>query len=210
MEWHQNEWMTLEWPLIDGMTPGWHQNKSQMMVSLIPSLLCYSKTIEWVSNDEIWFEWGPNDEEKKLGHLPCFKNFIIPPSFKSLTIIPGWENYHSSIISFILRSFSIWTTIEWQRRHFTMTQNDRDEQGIKLVKISPSKISLIPTSFLSFFSLRGGQLSQLAYIQNLYFDFVILISFHSHSVPLGGARCHNLHIYKFAFWLCHFISFLFH
>ena len=138
-------------------------------------------------------KYGLNEDKmmkkKKLGHLPCFKNFIIPPSFKSLTIIPGWENYHFSIISFILRSFSIWMTIEWQRRHFTMTQNDRDEEGMKLIKISPSKIFLIPTSFLSFFSLRGGQLSQLAYIQNLYFDFVILISFHSHSAPLGGASC---------------------
>ena len=88
-----------------------------------------------VSTDKIRLEWGQNDGEKNLGHLPCFKNFFIPPSFKSLTIIPGWENYHSSNISFILRSFGIWMTIEWQNNHFTLTQNDRDGQGMRVIKI---------------------------------------------------------------------------
>ena len=106
--------------------------------------------IEWESNNEIWFKWGQNEKEKNLGHLPCFKNFLTPLSLKSLTIIPGWEKYHSSIISFILRTFTIWMTIEWQSRHFTMTQNDRDEQGMGVIKSSPSKNSIIPTSFRSF------------------------------------------------------------
>ena len=115
-------------------------------------------------------------EKKILGHLPCFKNFLIPLSFKLLTNIPGWEKYHSSINSFILRSFSIWMTIEWQNRHFTMTQNDRDEQGMRMINSSPLKISLIPTSFRSF--CHHSQ-----------------ITFLGHSSSLGV-------IYKFEFW-CH-------
>ena len=119
----------------------------------------------WVhslSNDKIWLEWGQNDGEKNLGHLPCFKNVFIPPSFKSLTIIPGWENYHSNNISFILRSFGIWMTIEWQNSHFTMTQNDRDGQGMRVIKIfsiknlNPSQSfpchSIILSSFWHHFS----------------------------------------------------------
>ena len=110
--------------------------------------------IEWVSNDEIWLEWGWNEKEKNLGHLPCFKNFIIPPSFQSLTIILRWENGHSSIISFTLRSFSVRMTIEWHKRHFKMTQNDRDGLGMRKIKIISVKnvphstfIQVIPTPF---------------------------------------------------------------
>ena len=118
--------------------------------------------VQWVSSDKTWFKWGQNAGEKNIGHLPCFKNFLIPPSFKSLTIIPGWENYHSSIISFILRSFGIWMTIEWQNNHFTLTQNDRDGQGMRVIKIfsiikfSPSNSfpchSIILSSFWNHFS----------------------------------------------------------
>ena len=144
--------------------------------------------IEWESNNEIWFKWGQNEKEKNLGHLPCFKNFLIPLSFKSLTIIPRWENYHSGIISFILRSFSIWMTIEWQNRHFTMTQNDRDEQRMRVIKSSPSKISLIPISFRSFY--HHSPITSLG-----------------HSSPLGGASCINLHIHKI---VSVFLSFLHH
>ena len=118
--------------------------------------------IEWESNNEIWFKWGQNEKEKNLGHLPCFKNFLTPLSFKSLTIIPGWENYHSSIISFILRSFGIWMTIKWQNNHFTLTQNDRDGQGMRMIKIFAIKIfspsnsfpchSIILSSFWNHFS----------------------------------------------------------
>ena len=90
---------------------------------------------QWVLNERILLKWGQNDKEKNLGHLPWFKNFIIRPSFQSFTIIAEWENGHLSIISFILRSFGIRMTIEWQNSHFTMTQSDRDDPGMRLVKI---------------------------------------------------------------------------
>ena len=106
----------------------------------------------WVSNYKIWIEWGQNEGEKNQGHLPCYKNFLIPPSFKSLSIIPGWENQYSSIISFILRSFSIWMTIEWLDSHFTMTQSDRDDQGMRVIKIFSIK-SFSPLNSFPYHSI---------------------------------------------------------
>ena len=123
--------------------------------------------IEWVSNDKIWVEWGQNDGGKKLGHLPCFKNFIISPSFESLFIILGWENGHSIIISFTLRSFHIRMTIEWQKRHFKMTQNDRDGLGMRKIKIISMEnvphsniIQVIPTSFWVEWHLYDAEFEQ--------------------------------------------------
>ena len=123
--------------------------------------------IEWVSNDEIWLKWGWNDKEKNLGHLPCFKNFIISPSFESLFIILGWENGHSIIISFTLRSFSLRMTIEWQKRHFKMTQNDRDGLGMRKIKIISMEnvphsniIQVIPTSFWVEWHLYDAEFEQ--------------------------------------------------
>ena len=101
-------------------------------------------------------------ERKNSWAFALLQKKFIPPSFKSLTIIPGWEKYHSSIISFILRSFNIWMTIEWQNNHFTLTQNDRDGQGMRVIKIFAIKIfspsnsfpchSIILSSFWNHFS----------------------------------------------------------
>ena len=89
-----------------------------------------------------------------MAKICLFKFIIISPSFESLTIILGWENGHSSIISFTLRSFSVRMTIEWQKRHFKMTQNDRDGLGMRKIKIISMEnvphsniIQVIPTSF---------------------------------------------------------------
>ena len=102
----------------------------------------FSDFVPWISLIQQWVfrkgtlvKWGQNEKEKNLGHMPWFKNFIIPPSFQSFTTIAEWENGHFSIISFILRSVGIRMTIEWLTSHFTMIQNDRDEPGMRLIEI---------------------------------------------------------------------------
>ena len=166
---------------MTGMTKGWgwsyllhqkilsfqhHSDHSTINIRCLPIWQLIS-VIEWVSNDEIWLKWGWNDKEKNLGHLPCFKNFIISPSFESLIIILGWENGHSSIILFTLRSFSVRMTIEWQKRHFKMTQNDRDGLGMRKIKIISMKnvphsniIQVIPTSFWVEWHLYDAEFEQ--------------------------------------------------
>ena len=124
-----------EWAQNNGMTWECYWNDEGTECGMIENHYTLLSVIEWVSNIRIWLKWGQNDEEKNLGHLPWFKNFIIWPSLQSLTIIRVWENGHSSIISFILGSFSAWMTMEWQKRHFEMTQSDRDGPGMWVIKI---------------------------------------------------------------------------
>ena len=127
---------------------------------------------------------------KKSRAFALLQNFLIPPSFKSLTIIPGWENYHSSNISFILRSFGIWMTIEWQNSHFAMTQNDRDGQGMRVIKIfsiksfSPSSsfpchsvISSNETAYVPRFlsTLYVGMMKEWQFTQKTWYGCCLII-----------------------------------
>ena len=94
-----------------------------------------------------WNKWALNDGDSNLGHMPYFKNYIIPPSLKSLNIMRGWENGHLNSILFILGSFCIWMTIKWQKRHLEMSQIDRDEPGMRVIKMSGKMLDITNLSF---------------------------------------------------------------
>ena len=95
-----------------------------------------------------WNKWALNEGDSNLGHMPYFKNYIIPPSLKLFNIIIGWENGHLNSISFILSSFCIRMTIKWPKSHLEMAQNDRDGPGMKVIKMLDIWLDIMNISFI--------------------------------------------------------------
>ena len=133
-----------------------------------------------------WHKWALKKFDKNLGHLPYFKKIIIPPSFQSFTTIAEWENGHFSIISFILRSVGIRMTIEWLTSHFTLTLNDRDDPGMRLIKIF-SMENVFPSMVIHVTPCIIGRQGELLHA-------LISISIYSHSSIIGrqGELLHAL------------------
>ena len=97
--------------------------------------------LEWPLNDEMWIEWGRNEREKNLGHLPCFKNS------SHSTLIPVILNHSRMRKSSFQHRFNHSEVIQCQNGHgmtIKSFQNDFKWQGwagMEVIKISSIKNS---------------------------------------------------------------------
>ena len=116
--------------------------------------------------------------------------FLIPRSSLSLWVILKCLFCQSMVIRTLNDHRVNEMMLEWLFSHLRMMINDSNEGGM----MKFLKQGKCPSFFSSSFCPHLNHIS----------------SFDTHSMtPLGGARCHNLHTYKFAFWLCHSYIILF-
>ena len=102
--------------------------------------------LEWPLNDEMWIEWGRNEREKNVGHLPCFKN-----SGHS-TLIPVILNHSRMRKSSFQHHFNHSEVIQYQNDHRMRKesfQNDykwqgwRGMEGFKIFSIKDIRHSIL-------------------------------------------------------------------
>ena len=101
---------------------------------------------KWPMNDTIWIEWGQNEKEKNLGHLPCFKN-----SSHSTLIQVIWSHSRMRKSSF-QHHFNHSEVIQYQNDHRMRKksfQNDykwqgwRGMEGFKIFSIKNIRHSIL-------------------------------------------------------------------